>query len=147
MRRPAAAARRPVTRMQRSSWLHRDSSVSGAFERRAARADLLAESSTGAAVLAFAAGLYRVQGKVAAALAGRTLGGALERDLADHRALRDELEAIRRYAEASGPPGLRAEAEACRDIDALGERLIAWWRGPRAGRTDYLSRAVLRPYA
>jgi len=144
------AERPPQRRMQRSSWLSRDSSVSGALERRAARAEQLAEGSAegsaersiDAAPLVFAAGLYRVQAKVAAALAGRTLAGSLDQDLGGFRA---ELDAILRYAGKSGPPGLRAEALACRG-EALSERLIAWWKGPRAGRTDYLARALLRPY-
>src|SRR5262245_61023710 len=125
-----------------ASWLHRDASVADAFERRAARATSLAEGSTSAAPLQFAAGLYRVQGKVAARLAaGAALTGSLERDLAGFRAA---LEGIVRYAGASGPPGLRAEVDAFRsDGD---ERLLDWWRGPRAGRTDYLARALLRPY-
>jgi FdhE protein len=132
--------------MQRSSWLHRDSSVPGALERRAARAAQLAEGSSNAAVLAFAAGLYRAQARVATALAGRTLSGALDHDLDGFRA---ELDAILDYASHSGPPGLRAEVDACRGQGPTGldDRLLAWWRGPRAGRTDYLSRAVLRPYA
>ena len=124
------------------SWLHRDASVADAFERRAARAASLAEGSINAAALEFAAGLYRVQGKVAAKLAaGAALTGSLERDLAGFRAA---LEDIARYAGTSGPPGLRAEVDAFRgDGD---ERLLAWWRGPRAGRVDYLARALLRPY-
>jgi FdhE protein len=132
--------------MQRSSWLHRDSSVPGALERRAARAAELADGSINAAALVFAAGLYRAQAKVAAALAGRgALSGSLERDLAGFRG---ELDAILRYAADTGPPGLRAEVDACRSQGPAGldERLIAWWKGPRAGRTDYLARAVLRPY-
>jgi hypothetical protein len=139
----------------RSSWLHRDASVADALDRRAARAALLAGESINAAPLEFAAGLYRVQAKVAAALAGRgTPSGSLERDLPGF--LR-ELDVIARYARDSGPPGLAAEAEAFRKerragaVEAQAEtreqRLLAWWRGPRAGRTDYLARALLRPYA
>jgi formate dehydrogenase maturation protein FdhE len=126
----------------RSSWLSRETSVAGAFERRAARAALLAEDSINAAALSFAAGLYRAQGEVAAALAGHTaaLSGSLAEDLGVLG-----LDVIVRYAAEMGPPGLRA------DVDAyLAEghtRLLAWWRGPRAGRTDYLARALLRPYA
>jgi FdhE protein len=125
-----------------ASWLHRDASVADAFQRRAARATSLAEGSINAAPLEFAAGLYRVQGKVAARLAaGAALTGSLEDDLAGFRAA---LADIVRYAGASGPPGLRAEVDAFRsDGD---ERLLEWWRGSRAGRTDYLARALLRPY-
>lgn len=135
----------------RSSWLHRDASVADALERRAARAVLLARDSINAAPLEFAAGLYRAQAKVAGALAGRaTPTGSLERDLPG---LLRELDAIARYARDRGPPGLAAEAEVFRkerrdgEVETREERLLAWWRGPRAGRTDYLARALLRPYA
>jgi formate dehydrogenase maturation protein FdhE len=130
----------------RSSWLHRDGSVGDAFERRAARAELLAGASADAAPLAFAAGLYRAQGKVAEALAGGALTGSLEPDLA---AVLPRLDAIARYAGDRGPPGLRADAEAYRGggNDDRTERLLTWWRGSRAGRADYLARALLRPYA
>ena len=128
----------------RSSWLHRDTTVAEALERRAARAALLAEGSTSVPVLVFAAGLYRAQAEVAAALArgGAALTGSLEDDL---DAFRGPLDAIVRYAGASGPPGLRADVDAYRAEGT--DRLLAWWRGPRAGRTDYLARAILRPYA
>jgi len=33
------------------------------------------------------------------------------------------------------------------EVETRAERLLTWWRGPRAGRTDYLARALLRPYA
>src|SRR5215470_6696474 len=142
---------RPARMTSRSSWLHRDASVADALERRAARAALLAQDSINAAPLEFAAGLYRAQAKVAAAVAARgTPSGSLERDLGGF--LR-ELDVIARYAQDSGPPGLRAEAEVFRkerrdgEVETRAERLLAWWRGPRAGRTDYLARALLRPYA
>jgi formate dehydrogenase maturation protein FdhE len=128
---------------RRSSWLVRETSVAGAFEHRASRAAMLAEASINAAALRFAAGLYRAQAGVAAALAGHgtALTGSLEPDLA---ALDGPLDAIVRYAGEHGPPGLRA------DVDAYATdgraRLIAWWHGSRAGRTDYLARALLRPY-
>jgi formate dehydrogenase maturation protein FdhE len=129
----------------RSNWLHRDTTVAETLERRAGRAALLAEGSSNAAVLQFAAGLYRAQAEVAAALAGGALTGSLEDDLG---ALRGPIDAIVRYAAASGPPGLRADGDADRTEGSGGtERLLAWWRGPRSGRVDYLARAVLRPYA
>ena len=126
----------------RSSWLHRDASVADAFERRAARAAALAEGAN-ADVLAFAAGLYRAQAKVAAALAGAALSGSLAEDLPRFRAA---LDAVLRYAGKSGPPGLRAEVDAVKKPDALTGRLLDWWRTSRAGRTDYLARAALRAY-
>jgi formate dehydrogenase maturation protein FdhE len=134
-----------VARMtRRSSWLHRETSIAETFERRAARATLLAEGSINAAALQFAAGLYRAQARVAAALTGHgaALTGSLEQDLG---AFRSELDAIVRYAGEVGPPGLRADVDAYRGEGPA--RLISWWRGSRAGRTDYLARALLRPYA
>jgi formate dehydrogenase maturation protein FdhE len=127
----------------RSSWLHRDSTVADTLERRAARAQLLAEGSINAAALTFAAGLYRVQAEVAAALASQgPLSGSIEEDLP---AFRRKLDAIVRYAGEHGPPGLRAHVEVYRNEGPI--RLITWWRDARAGRTDYLARALLRPYA
>jgi FdhE protein len=129
---------------RRSSWLSRETSVADAFEHRAARAALLAEGSINAPALQFAAGLYRAQAQVAAALAGHGAGltGSLEEDLGGGGLL---LDAIIRYAGTSGPPGLRADVDAYATSGPA--RLIAWWRGSRAGRTDYLARALLRPYA
>jgi FdhE protein len=129
---------------RRSSWLHRETSVAQAFERRATRAALLADDSINAAALVFAAGLYRVQAQVAAALAGPgvTLSGSLEQDLG---AFHGKLDAVVRYAAENGPPGLRAEVDGYASQGTA--RLIAWWRGSRSGRTDYLARALLRPYA
>jgi FdhE protein len=129
---------------QRSSWFHRDGSVADAFERRATRAASLVEGSINAAPLEFAAGLYRVQAKVAAGLANSSLSGSLAADLP---AFRRALDPLVRYAADHGPPGLRTEAETVRKPDALTERLIGWWQGERAGRVDYLSRVILRPYA
>jgi len=133
----------------RSSWLHRDTTVAEAFERRAERAALLARSSSDAAPLEFAAGLYRAQGKVAEAVVKAAPTGALDHDLEQDRGLLGALDGIVRYARDHGPPGLRADAEGFRDLgrDARVARLIAWWCGPRAGRTDYLARSLLRPYA
>jgi len=132
---------------RRSSWLHRETSVAQAFERRAARADLLAQGSINAAALGFAAGLYRVQAQLAAALAraiaqGVELTGAVDRDLG---ACGEQLDAIVRYAGEAGPPGLRAEVDSYASQGVA--RLYEWWRRSRSGRTDYLARAVLRPYA
>lgn len=127
-----------------ATWLYRDASVAGAFERRAARAELLAETSINAAPLRFAAGLYRAQATVAAVLARDTgaLTGVLAADLAGWRG---ELDAILRYAGTHGPPGLCAEVDRYRTAGEA--RFVDWWRGARAGRVDYLARALARPYA
>jgi len=127
-----------------SSWLSRDRSVADAFARRAARATVLADDSINAAALGFAAGLYRAQAEVAGALGGPgvTLSGALEHDLA---VVRPAIEVVVRYAGEAGPPGLRADVD--RYASQGPGRLVAWWREARSGRTDYLARALLRPYA
>src|SRR5207237_1222811 len=98
--------------------------------------------SIDAAPLVFAAGLYRAQAEVATALAGRTLTGVLDDDLPGFVGA---LDAIARFAGKHGPPGLRADVDAYRSAGA--DRLLAWWNTTRAGRTDYLARALLRPYA
>ncbi|HEX2689296.1 MAG TPA: formate dehydrogenase accessory protein FdhE [Kofleriaceae bacterium] len=133
-----------MTQKPRSSWLSRETSVAGAIERRATRAALLAEDSINAAALQFAAGLYRAQAEVAVALAecGVPLSGSLVQDL---DVLAPLLEGMVRYAAEMGPPGLRADVDAY--LAAGQARLVEWWRGSRAGRVDYLSRALLRPYA
>lgn len=126
----------------RSSWLHRDTTVAATLERRAARAQQLAENSSDAAPLVFAAGLYRAQAEAATALAGLPLTGALEHDLAGFGRA---LDTIVRFVGEHGPPGLRADVDAYRS-EGTG-RLLTWWQASRAGRTDYLARALLRPYA
>jgi formate dehydrogenase maturation protein FdhE len=114
-----------------------------AFERRAGRADTLApECPSARDPLAFAAGLYRAQGALAAAIEAVPLVGALEADL---ERFTGALDGIIRYAAEVGPPGLSGEARG-----RAGEgwaRLLEWWRGGRSAREDYLSRALLRPYA
>ncbi|HKE15553.1 MAG TPA: formate dehydrogenase accessory protein FdhE [Kofleriaceae bacterium] len=113
------------------------------LERRAGRADALAPASPSAQEpLAFAAGLYRAQADLAAAIEGVPLAGALEADL---ERLAGELDGIMRYAAAKGPPGLSGDARARAGGGWAG--LLEWWRGGRSGRDDYLSRALLRPYA
>lgn len=126
-----------------SSWLHRETTVAAAFERRAARAELLAKSARDTSVLRFAAGAYRAQAAVAATLEQRqSLSGALADDLV---ALADPLEPLLRFAGTEGPPGLRAAVDAYR---AAGPpRLLDWWHASRSGRVDYLARLLLRPYA
>jgi len=123
--------------------------VEAAFEERAARAAHLArESASAAEPLRFASGLYRVQGRTAAAIeslhAERPLSGSLAED-ADRFAGRVDL---LRFAAEEGPPALVEDAERRRrepDSQAR-SRLLAWWRGERDTAEDYLSRALLRPY-
>jgi FdhE protein len=117
-----------------------------AFERRAARADLLASGSeTARAPLRFAAVLYRAQGALAAALGGRTLSGRLSDDIELFAANARQL---LRAAAAKGPDSLAqaAKARAGEDGEALHARLRTAWEGNTDGAADYLSRAVLKPY-
>jgi FdhE protein len=123
--------------------------LAAAFTRRAARADHLADRFPAAAgPLRFAAGLYRAQERVAAAVLAaherEPLRGRLESDL---EGFAGALPDLLRYA-ASGPPGLAAEARA-RERETPAEahsRLHGCWVGDHELGSDYLSRALLRPY-
>jgi FdhE protein len=121
-----------------------------AFERRAGRAEALAESSASAAdVLRFAAGLYRAQGSAAAELhrahASQRWCGRLEED--GPRLMPTAARVLAHCAE-QGPAALadEARARAAADPATAVSRLLGWWSGERATAEDYLSRAVLRPY-
>jgi formate dehydrogenase maturation protein FdhE len=126
------------------------SPVVAAFQKAADRAERLAgESSVAAAPLRFAAGLYRVQGQVAAAIqalhAASPLSGRLEVDAAR---LVEPLRMLHRHAAEAGPAPL---ADVARErLSERGEvaqaRLGVYWNGTRDEREDFLSRAALRPY-
>jgi len=120
------------------------------FERRAGRADLLAEESPAAAeVLRFAAGLFRVQAKVASAVEAahsrESLSGHLDRDLSKFF---DAAREVLTFGSEQGPELLAAEAqERLSDEPATARtRLLVYWDGDRPASEDYLSRAMLRPY-
>ena len=133
--------------MTQESRRRRQGRAAGEFERRARRAEALArESSSAAAPLTFAAGLYRAQGELAGVIESAAPAGLLERDLPGFAG---GLAGILGYAAGAGPPGLGAEARDLAGAGAggLGGRLVDWWRGDRSGRADYLARALLRPYA
>jgi FdhE protein len=125
--------------------------VEAAFERRAARAEALArDAQTAAEPLRFAAGLYRVQGRLAATVesvhAGRPLCGRLEPDL---DSFQHGLVDVLRFAGESGPAPLAEEARARgRDETSVARsRLLVFWSGDsEPGEGYYLSRALLRPY-
>ena len=124
--------------------------VETAFERRAERAQFLADKAAGGEPLRFAAGLYRVQGRLAATLAvlppgRRPLTGRLAEDLARLVEASGELF---RFASEEGPAGLAGAARArnSETQSALGSRLFALWGDGRTTEPDYLSRALLRPY-
>jgi len=121
-----------------------------AFEGRAARAeDLAGRSRAGEAPLRFAAGLYRVQGRLAHAIerghAERPFSGRLREDVDRLVGSSDE---VLRYAADRGPPVLAGQARARGGDDrpVACARLLAWWDGGRSSGEDYLSRALLRPY-
>jgi FdhE protein len=124
--------------------------VASEFERRAARAELLAgQAETAREPLRFAAGLYRAQGRLAEQLesahAGSRLSGHLDQDL--ERFL-EQTAGIVGYAAQSGPEAL-AEAARARQSDLAATartRLLVFWSGDATSRDDYLSRAILRPY-
>jgi formate dehydrogenase maturation protein FdhE len=135
---PGAEARTPAAAA---------SGVEGAFARRAERAGSLAgQSSSGAALLDFAAGLYRAQGALASAIeraqAGRAFTGILERDLPGFAG---QLDLVLAFAADKGPAPLAETARTWRQSDC-GPQLQAFWGGERSGRQHYLQRALLRPY-
>jgi FdhE protein len=121
-----------------------------AFEQRAARATaLLASAPLVAEPLAFAAGLFRLQGRLAAAVLARHQDAALGGTPADFARLLDLLAPLLTFAAEKGPPELAEIAKARHaDDDATAlARLGVYWSGEREAREDYLSRAFLRPYA
>jgi len=124
--------------------------VEAAFERRAVRAEALADVSAAAQEpLRFAAGLYRAQGRLVTAIervsAQASLSARLRED-AEH--LVEDADGVLRFAADHGPPVLAAEARARsgEDRSVACARLVAWWEGGQSSREDYLSRALLRPY-
>jgi formate dehydrogenase accessory protein FdhE len=118
--------------------------VSLAFETRAKRAETLAPHSVPAGeVLRFAAGLYRAQGQMAAALAeGATLSGRFGEDAP--RILPLTL-VVAAFVEAAAPDALRevARARLAEDQGTVLGRLRQFWED---GDAQYLHRAMLRPY-
>jgi formate dehydrogenase maturation protein FdhE len=128
----------------------KSSKVASEFERRAARADLLARGTPAAEEpLLFAAGLYHVQGRAAGTIeiahGDEPLSGHLDDD-ADR--LIDLTSSILRFAAEEGPGTLCEEARA-RQQDppsTARTRLQVYWSGDLPSSEDYLSRAILRPY-
>ncbi len=124
------------------------SPVELAFEQRALRAELLARDAAAAREpLDFAAGLYRTQGAVAATIEAWRRNHGLRGHLdADLDGLGAAFTPILRFAAERGPSALGAAAEA-RLSEHPRARLCSWWSEDASGRGDYLSRALLRPYA
>ncbi len=124
--------------------------VASEFERRAARAELLARSAPAAEEpLRFTAGLSRAQARLAAALealhAEEPLTGHADEDV--DRFL-ESTAIVTRYAAESGPVALSEDACSRRqDLPSTARaRLLVYWEGGRPSSEDYLSRAILRPY-
>jgi formate dehydrogenase maturation protein FdhE len=126
------------------------SPVAAAFRKAADRAEsLAAESASASEPLRFAAGLYRIQGEVAAAVqvlhAASPLAGRLETDA---RRLVEPLRMVHRHAAELAPPILAAVARErlSEAAEVAQARLGVYWNGTRDDREDFLSRAALRPY-
>jgi FdhE protein len=121
-----------------------------AFEARASRATaLLASAPLVAEPLAFAAGLFRLEGRLAAAVLARHEETDFTGTPADFPRLLDLLAPLLTFAVEKGPPEL-AESAKARHADEDGTalaRLGVYWSGGVEAREDYLSRAFLRPWA
>jgi len=129
------------------------SPVVSAFESRARRAAELAERSRSAREpLRFVAGLCEAQARAAAALeqAHRSVPfvGHLEQDLT-HPVFLGAVGEVVRFLAAAGPPALSEPAlvRAAEDATTAATRLAVFWNGDRTAADDFLSRALLRPYA
>ena len=123
----------------------RGAEVLKSFERRAARAELLAPQSPSAEPpLRFAAGLYAAQRDVAEALLQSPLSSDLDEAAG---ALLAHGEPLLRYA-SSGPTQLAEQARLRLrdDTQTARTRLLVYWSGDPDARDDYLSRALLKPW-
>jgi FdhE protein len=117
------------------------------LEVRAARAEMLASSVSAAREpLLFAATLLRAQAALAKAMEPRALTGRFAEDV-------DRLlplsESLLRIIADRGPDLLVEQSLARLDDDpsTARSRLMLYWSGETSSRDDYLSRALLRPYA
>lgn len=105
---------------------------------------------SGREALAFAAGLLRAQGSAAERIEtsheARALSVSLAADLA---ALLEPSLEVARFVARAGPEALAEEAaaRAGEEHEIARTRLALFWNGDRSARLDYLSRAMLRPYA
>jgi formate dehydrogenase maturation protein FdhE len=126
-------------------------STAAAFEVGATRAEALARASTSAnEPLRFAAGLFRVQAAASTALESvhleRPLVGHLDGDI--DRAF-EHIQEVARFAAENGPTQLAetAHKRINEPRETARNRLFLFWAGEVRARDDYLSRAMLRPYA
>lgn len=125
--------------------------VEAAFQRRASRAeDLASRSSSGREPLRFAAGLYQAQAEMAGAIASAHEISALSGSLGqDSDRFLPASRPLLRYTADHGPAALaeRAAARVGEDLSVARSRLLVYWSGEARTAEDYLSRALLRPYA
>ncbi len=124
--------------------------LSELFEKRAARAEALSASAPAVQEpLLFAAKLFRLQGRLAAAISARHADAPFSGGVADLPRLLDLLPPLLSFAAADGPAELAeaAEARAKDDPATAAARLRVYWEGGRDALEDYLSRAFLRPFA
>lgn len=121
--------------------------VRSELEAHAARAEgLISTAASDAEPLRFAAGLLRGQASVADRLKDRTLCGDLAADIGT---ILRPASAVLRFASEHGPSRIAEESRsrAAEDERTASERLLLYWSGDRTTAEDYLSRALLRPYA
>ena len=125
-------------------------SVSEGFEKRASRAEALSVSAPAVAEpLVFAAKLFRLQGRLAAAVVSRHAETPFSGTAADFSRLVDLLAPLLSFASTDGPSELAeiATARAKDDPATATARLRVYWEGEREAQDDYLARAFLRPWA
>jgi FdhE protein len=125
-------------------------SLADRFEKRGARAELLAGSFPAVAEpLVFAAKLFRLQGRLAEAVSARHADKPLTGSTIDLPGLVDLLPPLLSFAESDGPPELAevAVARASDGAETSAARLRVYWEGERESQGDYLTRAFLRPFA
>lgn len=122
-------------------------SVRAELERRSARAEALVAAAPAAREpLRFVAALFRAQGVFAAAVESLPLAGRLTEDV---ELLLPLAEPLLRIVADRGPELLVEQSLSRLDDDAstARNRLLLYWSGEVSSRDDYLSRAILRPYA
>jgi FdhE protein len=98
--------------------------------------------------LTFAAKLFRLQGRIASAVAARHQDTPLAGGPPDFPRLLDLLDPLLALAAQDAPPELAeiALARQADEPDTALARLGVYWSGEREAADDYLSRAFLRPY-
>src|ERR1035438_1782242 len=124
--------------------------VSDQFEKRRAGEGIVPASAPAVAEpLVFAAKLFRLQGRLAAAISARHADAPFSGGAADLPRIADLLPPLLSFAAADGPPELAeaAEPRASDDPTTAATRLRVYWEGGRDALEDYLSRAFLRPFA